>query len=283
MRRPIRGRGPTDRSAKELLIGLHEPNARLAQVVAKIKDVVGAVADVNSLLAGQNVNIRMNTAYLVPGESYGIYNAFVELRDPKLSLNQLVDRLRQSAFVLHVQAIEGSEGLVVDTLSFPLHWQGRRVVVMAQQSIARTFESVRLAFGSGGDAILYNQGTDYGKGLAGFLMDMLGRNFLLRHFEYALNLFAATGWGIPRLDTPASEFPDITVRISSCLECSGIGSGRMSCNFMRGFLSGISSTITGQTVQCEETQCAAKANSNCVFNLHGQGSEVDSQPGPYPR
>jgi len=256
------------RPSKEILIGRFEPGARLAQVVIRMKDVVGAVASINTLMASLNVDIRQSITYSVPNESSAIYNAFVEFKDPKVSLNQLVERLGQSIFVLDVKAFEGREGAIIDTISFPVNWQGREVVVLAQHAMARMFEDISSVLGSGGDVVLYELGTDYGKDLAEYFVSMLGRDYLVRNFDYGLNILAATGWAIPELAGSKSDFPDITIRLSSCLECHGRSSKQAVCSFMKGVLSGVFGTVAGHTVHCEETQCLAKGDSCCQFELH---------------
>jgi len=64
------------------------------------------------------------------------------------------------------------------------------------------------------------------------------------------------------------DFPDMTVRLSSCLECDGIRSEQTVCSFMRGLLSGVFSTIAGHVVHCGEPLCTAKGDSSCESALH---------------
>ena len=266
--------------SKEILVGRIESGVRLAQIVVRMKDEVGAVANVNALVSSLNVDIRQSLTYSLTREPYAIYNAFVSLNDPKVSLNQLVERVRLSPFALHVQAFEGREGTVVDTISFPVTWQGRRVVILAQHAIARMLEGIRSVLGSGGDVILYGLGMDYGKDLAEYFIGMLGRDYLVRNYDYGLNVLAATGWGIPELAGPKGDFPNMTIRLSSCLECDGRNSKQAVCSFMRGFLSGVFGTIAEHTVHCEESQCLAKGDSKCQFELHSGrtvGMSVDER------
>jgi len=260
------------RHSKEILVGRIEKGARLAQVVVKMKDEVGAVANVNALMAGMKVDIRQSLTYTLPKQPYAIYNAFVSLNDPEVSLDMLVERLEQSNFVTDVQALGGREDTVVDTISFPVNWQGRRVVILSQHAMARMLEGIRSVLGSGGDVILYELGADYGRDIAEYFMGILGKDDLVRIYEYGLNVLAATGWGIPELAGSKSDFPNMTIRLSSCFECDGRSSKQDVCSFMRGFLSGVFGTIAGHTVHCEEPRCLAKGDSSCQFELHSSRS-----------
>ena len=260
-------RAPKAMLSKELLVGRIEAGKRLAQVIVTVKDEVGAVANVNALIASLGVDIRQSMSYSLPDESLAIYNTFVVFNDPKVSLVQLVERLEESAFVTSVHAQEGRDGVIVDENSFPVSWQGRRTIILSQTAAARMFEAIRFTLGSGGDVVLYQQGSSYGKELAESFVARLGRDYLKRNFDYSLGLLSATGWGIPEIVGSKDTFPDITVTVRSCLECDGVAKERPTCSFMRGFLAGVSRAIVGHTVHCEETRYVARRDPFCMFEL----------------
>lgn len=258
--------------SKELLVGRIESGKRLAQVVVTMKDEVGAVASVNALIASLGVDIRQSTSYSLAEDSLAIYNAFVVFNNPRVSLIQLVERLEESSFVVKVQAHEGREGVIVDGISFPVNWQGRRTVILSQPATTRMFEAIRFNLGSGGEVVLYQQGSSYGKELAEFFVSRLGNDYLKRNFDYTLGVLAATGWGVPELVGSKDGFPNVTVSLLSCLECDGVKAARPACSFMRGFLSGVSSAIAGHMVHCEESRCIARGDPSCEFQLRsGKG------------
>jgi predicted hydrocarbon binding protein/predicted amino acid-binding ACT domain protein len=265
--------GPRKMLSKELLVGRIEAGQRLAQVVVTMKDKVGAVASVNALIASLNVDIRQSMSYSLPDESLAIYNTFVVFNDPKVSLVQLVERLEDSTFVTSVQAHEGRDGVIVDENSFPVSWEGRRTIILSQTAAARMFEAIRFTLGSGGDVVLYQQGSSYGKELAESFVARLGGDYLKRNFDYTLGLLAATGWGVPEIVGSKDSFPNINITLRSCLECEGVTKERPVCSFMRGFLAGVSSAIVGHTVHCEEIRCIARKNPYCEFALRsGKGA-----------
>jgi predicted hydrocarbon binding protein len=255
--------------SKEILVGHVERGSRLAQVVVKMKDDVGAVASINALTASLKVDIRQSMTFSLPSQPFAIHNAFVSMNASDATLEQLVERLRTSPFAIEVTAFEGREGVVVDTLSFPVNWQGRRVVILAQWVLASMLDGIRNLLGTGGDVILYGLGNDYGREFAAYFIKILGRDYFRSNYDYMLSVLAATGWGIPALLRSKEEFPNMTIRLSSCLECDGRRAKEPVCSFVRGFLSGVFGTITEHKVHCEETQCSAKGDHYCQFELHG--------------
>ena len=262
--------------SKEILVGRVERGERLAQMVVKMKDVTGAVASVSALIASLKVDIRQSLTYSLKRDSSAIYNAFVVLNDPEVTLEQVIERINQSPFVLEAHAFEGPGGTVVDTISFPVNWQGRRVVILAQQAVARMLDGIRSVLGTGGYVVLYELGIDYGKELARYFMDKLGRDYLLGNYNYWLNVLAATGWGIPDIKGSKDDFPNLTIGLSSCLECDGRSSREAVCSFMRGFLSGVFGEIAGHVVHCEESLCQAKGDSHCEFQLRSGKSVMEN-------
>ena len=260
--------------SKELLVGRIESGKRLAQVLVTMKDEVGAVASVNALIASLDVDIRQSMSYSLAGDSLAVYNTFVVFNDPKVSIVQLVERLKESTFVVKVEAMEGRDGVIVDGISFPVNWQGRRTIILSQEATARMFEAIRFNLGSGGDVVLYHQGSSYGKELAESFVTRLGADYLRRNFDYTLGILSATGWGVPELVGSRGAFPDITIALQSCLECDGVRAGRPACSFVRGFLAGVSTAVAGHTVHCEESRCIAKGDPHCEFELRSGRSAI---------
>jgi predicted hydrocarbon binding protein/predicted amino acid-binding ACT domain protein len=260
--------------SKELLVGRIETGKRLAQILVTMKDEVGAVASVNALISSLNVDIRQSMSYSLAQDSLAIYNAFVVFNDPRVSLFQLVDRLKESAFVVKVEAHEGRDGVIVDGISFPVNWQGRRTIILSQTATARMFDAIRFTLGSGGDVVLYQQGSSYGKELAQSFMTRLGGDYLERNFDYTLGLLSATGWGVPTLVGSKDSFPNIAITLQSCFECDGVRAARPACSFVRGFLAGVSSAIVGHIVHCEESHCIATGSPCCEFELRSGRSEI---------
>jgi predicted hydrocarbon binding protein len=260
-----------DGTLKEVLVSHVEPGAKLAQLVVKLKDTVGAVASVYSLLATLNVDIRQSTSHSLPGEPVATYNALLAFRDLEISLDQLVERVKLSPFVLDVRAVEGREGFIIDSISFPVNGQGRRVVVFNQRAMARVFEGVWSTYESGAHVILHKQGWEYGTDLATFLLKTLGEDFVSRNYDYLLNLLSSGGWGVPELVGAHGDLDNQTIRISYCFECTGRRKHhRPVCSFTAGFLAGALGKMSGHPLICKESECSASGGPFCEFVIRSE-------------
>ena len=138
---------------KEVMLGRWNPRQKHAQVLLKIKDEVGAMAEINAIASRLGVDFKQLEAYAVEKEKYAVYNAFVEFKDPKMTADRLIGELGRSRFVLEAHAAPGVEGGIIDTLTFPASWGGWRVVILGQTGMARIFQDIQSTFGSGGDVI----------------------------------------------------------------------------------------------------------------------------------
>ena len=256
-----------DKFPKEIPIAYYQPGAKLAQVVVKIKDVVGSVADVNRVTASLNVDIRQSLSYSVPNENFAMYSAFVQFKDKKVSPEQLTKSLKRSKFVFDAEVVEGSDSLLVDTLEFPVNWAGRRIVLLDQLSMGRMLEKIEAMFGSGGALILYEQGFAYGKGFMATAIDLIGREHIVQTYEYGLEVLAATGWGRPRV-LSSRGFRDFLVGLERCSECEGRTADKPTSNFVRGFIAALFAALTQKDVDCTEVECVAKGDAQCKFEIH---------------
>jgi len=259
-----------DMSPKEIPIGYYQPGAKLAQMVVKIKDVVGSVADVNRITASLNVDIRQSLSYSVPDESHAVYSAFVEFKDKEVSPEELTRSLRRSKFVLGAEVAEGSDGLLIDTLEFPINWGGRRMILLDQRAMGRMLEKIQTMFGSGGESILYEQGLAYGKGFMAAAFERVQKDYVMRIYEYCLSVLAATGWGRPQV-LSSTDLRDFVIQLERCSECEGRTSARPTSNFIRGFISALFAALTEKEVDCVEVECVAKGDPHCKFQLHVTG------------
>ena len=257
----------TERFPKEVVVARFSRKRRLAQLVVKLKDVVGAMADINAIMAEQQVDIRQSVTFAVQGKDYAVYNAFVWLKKEGYRLERLVEKLKKSRFVLDVQAKDGVEGAISDTLTFPIRFAGRRAMLIESAALVRMFEDIQGAFGSGGSVIIHQLGVNYGKALSSGLAETLTRPYMVRNYEYGLTLFSAMGWGIATVLGASDDLSKATVRVDECFECQGRRGPKATGWFMGGFLSGVFSYLSAKEVRPKETKCLATGDGWCEFEL----------------
>jgi predicted hydrocarbon binding protein len=256
----------SERFPKEIPVATFSRKRRLAHVIIKLKDVTGAMANILAITAREGVDIRQSSAYAVPKGSYAVYNSFVWLRKEGYKLEDLVKKLEASPYVLGVQAKEGVEGSVVDTLAFPFQFAGTRVVILETQGVVDMFEALQSVFGTGGSVIIQQQGVSYGKAQAVELAMTLTRPYMIRNYQYGLQLLMATGWGSPEVVRADEDLTKVVVRIRGCFECNGRRKGH-SGHFMSGYLAGVFSFLSGKEVHGAETKCLATGDEYCEFSI----------------
>ncbi len=255
-----------ERFPKEFLVARFSKKFRLVQIVLKLKDVRGAMASVNSITAGEGADIRQSVAYAVATEKAVIYDTFVTIPQG-YDVSNLVKKLKASPFVLDVVGKEGYEGAIVDTLTFPINFTGQRAVLLQTKPLIEMFDAVQSVFGSGGSAIMYQQGKNYGKALAGEFAKTLTKPYMVRNVEYGLGLLQAMGWGIPTVMKKSGDLGEVTVRLQECFECEGRGKGTPVGFFTGGFMAGIFSYLSDTDVNAVEVACLSAGQGYCEFVL----------------
>ena len=259
-----------ERFPKELVVAGFSRSSRLAHIVLKLKDVTGTMAEVSSILAAEKVSIRQGSTFTVGDGEYGVYDAFVALPGEGYKLEDLVKKLEASSFVLGVQALEGVEGGVVDTLTFPIEFSGERVVLMGTNALVGVFDALESVFGTGGTVIIYQWGANYGRAFSADLAKTLTRPYMTRNFRYGLQLVMATGLGIPKVLDASGDLTRATVRVDGCFECAG--RRKSSGYFMAGFLAGVFSFLSGRELTGTETVCVTRGADHCEFTVSPSAS-----------
>lgn len=252
-------------SPKEAMLGRLTPGRKLAQVLLKVKDSANAVADLQDRFSALGSVIKQSSFHSSPGEGTAVFNAFVELVDPDLTGEKLAAALRGSPFVLESYSAEGTSYGILDTLSFPITFGGKRLLYMNQKAISGVFHGIQTTFGTGGDFILFQAGSTYGKEFEEALIGSVGKETLRGNFGYTINLLSASGWGEPEIDAPGPEGPSGSVKLEKCFECEGTASTRPVCSFVRGVLAGSIQTLLEAPLEVDETECIAKGDDVCRF------------------
>lgn len=265
-----------ERFPKELPIARFTRDKRLAQIVVKFKDVTGSLSDITRITGSEGVDIRQSVAFTVSRERYAVYNAFVWLPREDYRLEQLVEKVKASPFVLSVQARDGVEGSIVDTLTFPIQFAADRVVLVEISSLTSMFDELEKVFGSGGAVIIYQQGVSYGKAICAELAKTLTRPYMVRNYRYGLNLITAMGWGVPTVLSANDRLTEATVQVAECFECVGRKPKGMHGRFMAGYLAGVFSYLSGHDLRGTETKCVAVQDDFCEFKIALGNIDVDN-------
>jgi predicted hydrocarbon binding protein len=259
---------------KEIISYVYKPRARLFHVVLRLRDVPGALADITVSLARNKVNILGGFISGIedPNEkdktdrSVGL---FIEAQNHEMTAQQIKGLIQDSAFASEITVRESNDGLIVDSLNFPLKLsQGQRAIVMRSDVIARSMSEIRRIFDTGGDVMLYKQGFSAGQNDAEELIRVFGEGTILNRIEDLIMLYSSLGWGKAKIVEVEFENLSARIRIEENFECMGQGKrSKPYSQFVRGHLAGLSSHLFSTEMKCTEVKCVSMDDSYCEFLL----------------
>ena len=236
---------------------------KLFQVVAKIADEPGSLGAILNRL-GNRVNLVGITSYQA-GDNSAVISAFVEALSEDETAEKLQSLLASSSAVIDSMVKEGKEGILVDTYHTGLETDGEGVMLLRRQSMAQMFHRVFLLFGSGGEALLYEEGTAVGKANGDSMSKLIGADKMRANLDYLRYNLRAQGWGA--VTVKEGEGGTNTITIADCFECSDGRGRRSGCHFFRGYIVGNRTAIFGKGFDVEEVKCRLKGDRTCEFSV----------------
>ncbi|MDV3294138.1 MAG: hypothetical protein LYZ70_07690, partial [Nitrososphaerales archaeon] len=228
------------------------------------------LSSVLGVLQNLNLNVLGSFSSVTPHAGTGVWSGFVE--DSRHTASELKEKISSSRHVLDSTVVESKEGYLVDSVHFPLSWNtGDRAVMMRGEYLGGMFDKVREKFGTGGEAIVYEEGFDYGKETFANHASRLGAGFMRSNLLDVLKIYQALGWfKIEGIDQSERD-RTVTIRTSGSFECEGQKSAKPYSHFVRGHLCGALTVILGEEMECEEAQCTAMGDRHCEFVLRPKG------------
>jgi predicted hydrocarbon binding protein len=243
------------------------PKKRSFQIMLRLRNERGALADVSSIISRSMTNIL--SGHLSVLDSHAYWSFFAESEDDDgVDAPRLRSILESSPYVEEASVVEDNDGLLVDSLCFPLRWNaGDRAVLFRQKALSDALDAVRKEFGTGGSVLLYDQGYKMGEEGARDIVERLGRKFIREHLSQVLALWSAVGWGRVSLLTYEPAGPIVVVKVEESFECAEFVSEEPYSQFLRGHLCSWLSTLFNTTLKCVETQCVSAGSEHCEFRV----------------
>lgn len=253
-------------------IGYHyNPGKKVFLISVDLKNVPGALASVASILSGAGVNTLSGFTAMGGGKENGIWGFFAEAEKDlhSVQLKQLMDK---SPYVTKSTVVEGTGGLVVDTIHFPLKLNSGESVILARKEIfGDMFKRLGEMFGSGGEAIVFEEGEATGESDGRRLIEIFGKDTAQQSIPELSMLYLSLGWGRPELIRFNPQPFGATIRLFDSFECSGQKSSKPNSQFVRGHMTGLINVLFEKQVKCKETKCLAQGDECCEFVLSEEG------------
>lgn len=252
---------------KDVMIYHYEPKKKIYLVSLYLENKPGALGNLADILAVRGINILEG---FFGGMSYGEranLSFFCETTNSRMDAEWLKDYLETSVFASDVEVRSATDGMLVDSVNFPLTWNtGERAVLMRVGGLHAMFDSVVKGHPKEGAEELYHLGFEYGKEAWTKLVGVY-KPKSKESLNEALKIYSATGWGRPELQEFDPGRMRARLKVSECFECSAQGEGARGSNFVRGHLAGALSAYFGQDVDCAETKCVKDGSPTCEFEI----------------
>ena len=249
---------------KDVNVYLFDPTRKFFQIVIELENVPGALRSVLEVMHGLELNILGSFSSVDSSARLGVWSGFVE--DSTHTAPDLKRKLAASPFVHDAMVVESRKGFLVDGVHFPLAFNtGTRAVMMGAKTLANMLGTVNEQYGSGGNAILYEEGRSYGKDTGADYLTRLGGDFIVSNMGEVLKLYQALGWFRVAKVKFDAEAGSLLLQAEENFECSGVDSRVPHSHFVRGHLEGMVTTWLGRPMEAKETLCLAKGDKFCEF------------------
>ncbi|MDI9644158.1 MAG: hypothetical protein QFX35_02925 [Candidatus Verstraetearchaeota archaeon] len=200
--------------------------------------------------------------------------AFVDVSKSDVSIEQLAAEFEATGKVKVLEVIKPTlDGLLIDTASDWLTIGGSRALIVPELCYGQLINGVKERFGSGGEAFLYHEGIEAGRGFGRMHLAIaaaIGITDPAVVFEKVSAPMLQWG-GAGKVESVRIGESGGSISVRSLYECEGTkGKGRPYGTMFRGVLAGILRELFGRDFEVEETECVAKGDEMCSFVLRGK-------------
>ena len=254
---------------KDVLVFEREMGEKLFLVALLIKHSVGALADLSTRLQEGKFNVVSGFINPTKDGAYGRSSWYMVATQGRPTVEEVKALLEASPYCKDVEVKEAHNGVLVDSLNFPLRWStGDRAIMIRTHFFDVMERAIRALLSSGADVLLYQMGYNHGYPS---WTDLL-RGYRVKNEQdlaEIIEIYNAVGWGkveVLSFDLAAEK---AAVRVSEGFECADRSQeSRTGCNFTRGHLAGLFANVfDDEDVKVTETSCMLKNDPDCEFSV----------------
>jgi predicted hydrocarbon binding protein len=252
---------------KDVMVYKYDRAKRYFLVSFHLENKPGALGNLTNLLGIRDINILEG---FFGGMSHGpsaTVSFFVESSNKIMDAKWLKEFLQTSVYVSDVEVKQAVDGILTDSLNFPLTWNnGDRAILMRTEGLRNLLEAVKSTDTATGEASLYSLGFTYGRASWESLLSSF-RPTSKDAMAELLGVYSATGWGRPELTDFDMGKRKAKLKLRENFECEGVSTGAPASNFVRGHISGAFSALFGGYVRAVEKKCTSKGDDFCEFEV----------------
>lgn len=254
------------RKNKDVMVYQREKGRKLFLVSLSLKHEVGAIADLSVRLEKARFSITSGSVSTPDSDGWGTCSFFIEANQGRPTVDEVEKILGASSFVRQPQVKEARNGLIVDSLNFPLTWNSGDRAIMLRSHFFDVMEAgARELLQSGADVLFYQMGYRHGKPTWD---DLLPANRVKdkADLQEVISIYAAVGWGIPEVASLDPDSKTAVVRFADNFECVE-KKAQPGSNFVRGHLAGLFTSLFGMPAKVVETRCTSVGDDYCEFDV----------------
>lgn len=189
-------------------LGISSPAGRDPyEIYLKVKSRPSILGKVSDVMKQRNIDILSANAHVSDDKQTAYIMLFVEMADSTAGIDEVVKTLREQDYVIEAVS-ESRKDMYYEGVMFPLTSGGHyRVFTLGATGWVALNKALLQTYGSGGEAILFNEGRSVGADTASRIAEnrrfggrTLTRELLLANF---IGLFRASGHGM--LDVARDE------------------------------------------------------------------------------
>jgi len=244
------------------LLGRKKKDKEYLELVVFLDNKPKVLRDISDVLVGLDVEIL--EGFHDVQDDHGVWATFLEI-DKSMDFEGKIKKAREIPGVKDINYHKMGESDYFEKFFFPLGTEDIRFLVMSQSAFLRITKSIINVLGSGGEALLYEEGIELGSDICETMRDVCEGMSPEEKLELISNLLKATGWCI-------TDFNGLNVEGEGYIEIHENVETKEGypnrCHFTRGVLTQLLREATGDDeLELRETWCIAAGKPCCRFNI----------------
>jgi predicted hydrocarbon binding protein len=268
------------RYPRDLAVWEHAPGRKLAEIVVRLKNVKGALAQCSKAVAAMDINMLSGFETASSVSRMGDWSFFADLTDSKVDIDGLRRRLLDLPEVVDVEILPADDGFMVDRQHFPVRFSNRRALILRTEAMSEMISHMWQVFGSGAATIIDQMAESMGRYTAQELIEDFGKEFIVSALDEVLQTYSALGFAEIEVARERGAEESLTVHAHQLFECEANARKKLRRKsiFFRGHLRGFVSTVFHRDFEVAEVQCLAEGDEACSFVVAKVESMVPRMP-----
>ncbi|MFP3951999.1 MAG: hypothetical protein ACLFVP_07690 [Candidatus Bathyarchaeia archaeon] len=246
------------------LLGFKKEDKEYLELVVFFDNKPGMIKKVSDVLTALNANILEGFHDVI--DNRGVWGTFLEM-EPSTPYEEEIESAIKIPGVQDIKYHKLKKSEYFERFFFPLGMERLRLLVLTQSAFQRMTKGIVNTFGSGGEALIYNEGKALAVDMEESLGDILETlESPKERLEFVSCVLRATGWGI--MDFEGLNLEEGVGFIDVKENAETIEGYSKQCHFTRGMLTQVLRTIIKDPeLELRETRCIGNGAPSCRYSI----------------